>query len=97
MDDGDAGADVLSTMIDHVYTSQYTSLLAGVVVSALLVFIDDLDIVQSREFWAATILVLLATLLIYESNPTLPFMLSALVIGLAWGREKRLNKITRLA
>ena len=67
-------------VVEFLYASKYTNLIAAVFVCLVIVFSDKMDfLIEKRTYWTMVFLLLLATLLIYEENPTIPFMLSALI------------------
>ena len=97
MDPGDI-LDSIAEFIDVAYGNEYTTLVIGLVITSLLVFIDEVDVASSREFWAATCFVFLATLLLYDANENVPFMLAAFIMGLcgAASRHARGGDVRKL-
>jgi hypothetical protein len=68
-------------IIDAVYGDKYATLCAGLVATIVIVFRDKLRLGESRFSWFLLNFLFLITLLVYESNETLAFMMGAVVAG----------------
>lgn len=76
-------------LVDQLYASPYVTLTAGVVLTSLAVFADELPALHGREAWGAACLLLLGACLLYEDNPAIAFMMAGFVGALSRARVRR--------
>ena len=69
---------IAGVLIDGIYCNEFVTFGVGVVIAALVVFSDLLSLSNS---YTAACFILIATLMMYEDNPTIAFMVSAFVVG----------------
>ena len=75
-------------MVDDVYASPYMTLLLGLLVAAVIVVVDELDLCFTEHFWGATCMAFFVTAMLHKSNPSATFMVGCLVAELASARRR---------